>query len=59
MTFRHEYSEWMAELEPPVKPSLAERIAAMWGPRSQAVETDMFAWRSLDELIPISGDDHE
>lgn len=52
MTFRHEYAQWQDELNPPVKPTIAERLKAWIGPpKAQPVEPDVYAWRDVSDLF--------
>lgn len=53
---KSEYSIWRDELHPPAKPTLSERIKAAWPMKPIPAEPCIYAWHSVEELIPIEGD---
>lgn len=50
---KSEYSIWRDELHPPAKPTLSERIKAAWPMKPIPAEPCIYAWHSVEELIPI------
>ena len=56
MAFRSEFAEWRDELEPPVRLSIAERLAK-WFERSPPVQPCPYRWVRMSEVIPIEGED--
>jgi hypothetical protein len=49
---KSEYAEWLAELNPPRRLTIAERVAK-WFDRPKP-DPEPFVWRSVDELFPES-----